>query len=69
MEYILWARKQGEPDWMEEVITETKDKKQLEKSKAWAKANGYEDLRVMEYNGEAPDFNTPLKVKKEVKGE
>jgi hypothetical protein len=62
MEYILWATKKGNPEYMEQLITETTSLEHLSEAKSWAIQNGYEKLRVMEYNGEAPDFTQTIAI-------
>jgi hypothetical protein len=54
-EYILWATPKDSE--FEEVITETKSLDHLQKAKDWAIENGFKNLRVLEYGGEAPDFS------------
>ena len=61
-EYILWAVKKGQPLWMEEVIAETRSINELEKIKMQATENGFENLRVMIFNGEKPDFESALNI-------
>jgi len=68
-EYVLWATRKGDEDWQEELITATPDMQKLEKAKAWAKANGFDRLRVGNFReGEVPDFagtiNQPVKTKR-----
>lgn len=56
---VLWAVKIGAPDWAEDVITEHED--QIEAASAWAKANGYDRLRVAEVDlGSPPEFGRNL---------
>lgn len=60
MEYVLFAVKIGEKNYMETVIVETKDKDRLEVAKSWALLNGFDRLRVLEINPqilEFPNFN------------
>lgn len=60
MEYVLFAVKIGEKNYMEMVIAETKDKDRLEVAKSWALLNGFDRLRVLEINPkilEFPNFN------------
>lgn len=63
MEYVLWATKIGEPDWCENLITSTADKSHLERAADWAQNNGFDRLRVSEFNGEKPDFIGAIKGK------
>lgn len=51
---ILWATKVGAPEWQEQLITEQGDK--IEAASAWAKANGFDRLRVSTFDGRAPNF-------------
>jgi cell division protein FtsN len=56
-EFVLWATPKGAESWEEVLITSTKDKEHLKKARAWAKANGFTNLRVSEFKeGEMPDF-------------
>ena len=58
-ELILWGIKKGDPDWMQEIITN--DKRNFEKAKAWAKRNGFDRFRVAEIDtSKAPDFTNTL---------
>ena len=60
MEYVLFAVKIGEKNYMETVIAETDDKNHLEMAKSWALLNGFDRLRVLEINPkilEFPNFN------------
>lgn len=54
----LWATKKGAPDYMEQLITEQADK--IPAAVEWAKANGFDRLRVSEFDGSAPDFAKTL---------
>lgn len=51
---VLWATKIGDPDYMEQLITE--DPAKIEAATAWAKANGFDRLRTSVDDGSAPDF-------------
>lgn len=55
-EWVLWATKKGAEDWQEDLITSTVDRARLESAIAWAKANGFDRLRVSTFAGEKPDF-------------
>lgn len=56
---ILWGTRKGNEDWQEELITEQSDK--IEAASAWARANGFDRLRVSEFTeGEKPDFTKVL---------
>lgn len=53
---ILWAVKKGEEDWQEQLITDG-DKAKIAKASKWAEANGFDRLRVAQFQeGERPDF-------------
>ena len=56
MEYVLFAVKIGEKNYMETIITETKDKDRLEMAKSWALLNGFDRLRVLKINPEKLEF-------------
>lgn len=52
---ILFAVKTGDEDWQEQLITEQEDK--IEAAKQWAKANGFDRLRVADVDlSKPPDF-------------
>jgi len=58
---ILFAVRIGEPDYMEELITEQSDK--IEEASAWARANGFDRLRVAVVDlGAKPDFVGAVRV-------
>lgn len=59
-EFILYGVKDNQPDYMEEVITVQKSEDIIEKAKVWAIKNGYNRLRVYEFNWEKPDFTKTL---------
>lgn len=46
VEKVLFAVKQGEPNWAEVVITENESK--FEEAKKWAEANGFDRFRIAE---------------------
>ena len=56
--YVLYALPKDENrDYMETIITETKDLQHLEKAKAWAISEGFKNLRVYPHvEGSMPDF-------------
>lgn len=55
----LWATRKGEPDHMEQLITEQADK--IEAASVWAKANGFDRLRVSSFDGKTlPDFTKAI---------
>lgn len=54
---VLWATKIGDPDWKEQIITETFNDEYLERAKVWAVENGFDRLRVLDYRkGEVYNF-------------
>lgn len=55
---ILFAVKVGGEDWQEELITELPER--IEAASAWAKANGFDRLRVATIADGAPDFSKVL---------
>lgn len=59
-ELILWGLGKGQPKYMEEVLAECISDDELLSAINKAKENGYENLRVMVYGGEAPDFSKIL---------
>jgi len=58
-ESILWGIKKGDPNWMQEIITN--DKRNFERAKAWAKRNGFDRFRVAEIDtSKEPNFTNTL---------
>lgn len=55
----LYATKIGAPDYEEAFITEGHDDK-IKKACAWARANGFDRLRVITLDGSIPDFKSTL---------
>jgi len=51
---ILWATKIGAPDYEEQLITEVEAR--IEAASTWARNNGFDRLRISEFNGEKPNF-------------
>ncbi len=53
---VLYAVKKGEPDYMEQLITDCE--KQIPEAKKWAEQNGFDRFRIATYsdNPEPPDF-------------
>lgn len=53
-ETILWGCKQGQPDYMEEILYQCKGwvnkDEVMAKGKEWADKNGYNRLRITEIN-------------------
>ena len=57
MTYVLFGVKQGEPDYMEEYITETDDKIKAKQEIEKSEQNGFSKVRVLTISGnEKPDF-------------
>jgi len=59
-ETILYAVRVGHKDWQEEIITVTTIPAHLASARNWAKANGFDRLRVAMFDGSAPDFTSAL---------
>lgn len=55
-EIMLYARRDGEPDWMEQLITSTSDPEHLKKAKQWARKQGFVSFRESVFDWSAPDF-------------
>jgi hypothetical protein len=55
--YVLYANKPGNPDYLEDIITETTDLNHLEKAKKWAADNGFISLRIHKFRYSQNDFN------------
>jgi len=55
-EYTVWGTKIGDEEWQEQLLTETTDLAHVEKCKVWAKANGFDRIRVSIFNWEQPNF-------------
>ncbi len=54
-ETVLYGVKIGDEDWQEQIITT--NPKAIESAKAWAKANGFDRLRVAKIDlSVPPDF-------------
>ena len=57
---ILFAVRKGAEDWQEELITEVEER--IPSASKWAKANGFDRLRVAEIDENAkPDFAATVK--------
>ena len=54
MEKVLYGTRKGDPDWKERIITTHASL--IPAAKAWAKANGFDRLRVMIVDDTPPDF-------------
>ena len=60
---ILWATRVGAPSWQEQLITEIEER--IPAASAWAKANGFDRLRVSTFaEGTKPDFTKVLNQKR-----
>ena len=58
---ILWGTKKGDPEYMEQLITE--DETRIEDAKRWAARNGFDRLRVANIDLSAPpDFTETLNI-------
>ena len=56
---ILWAVRDGNEDWEEELITEVEDR--IPAAVKWAKANGFDRLRIATVDlSVKPDFRNVL---------
>lgn len=55
---ILWGIRKGKEAWQEELITECEER--IAEATIWAKSNGFDRLRVSDFNGEKPDFSKVL---------
>ena len=52
---ILFATRKGNPDWMEELITEVEER--IPESTKWAEENDFDRIRIEEIDlTEKPDF-------------
>lgn len=51
---ILFAVRKGEEDWKEQLITEVEAR--IPAASEWAKANGFDRLRIAEIDDKIPDF-------------
>jgi hypothetical protein len=60
MTKILFAVKIGDEDWQEQLITEQEDRIPL--AAEWAKANGFDRLRVAVIDEGIPDFAATVNV-------
>lgn len=61
--YILWATAPGDPDWAEQIITETTDKNHLVNAELWAKSEGFRNIRISEHKtGDKPDFIKAIQI-------
>ena len=60
MSKVLSGTRIGHEDWEEELITEVEDRIPL--AAEWARANGYDRLRVAYIDGDLPDFAGTLNI-------
>ena len=51
---ILFAVKIGDEDWQEQLITDAEDR--IPAASEWARANGFDRLRVADIDDTPPDF-------------
>jgi hypothetical protein len=59
---VLFAVKENEPDYMEQLITDKEER--IEAAKNWCKENGFDRLRIAEIDmNEKPDFIKTIKAK------
>lgn len=57
---VLFAVKIGDEDWQEQLITEREE--QIENASTWAKANGFDRLRVADIDlSKKPDFTKTIR--------
>lgn len=61
---VLYATKIGEPEYMEQLITEVEDR--IPAASAWAQQNGFDRLRIATYSDEPerPDFTKVLNTRR-----
>ena len=56
---ILYATRKGEPEYMEQLITEVEAR--IPEAQKWAAENGFDRFRIADHTpGEAPDFTKVL---------
>ncbi len=55
---ILFAVRKGNEDWQEELITEVPER--IPQASEWAKANGFDRLRIATIDDKAPKFGANL---------
>ncbi len=60
--FILWGRKPNDPDWKDDIITETVHQYRLQNLIKWAKDSGYIGLRIMVFNNNTGEFVKQYKV-------
>jgi len=59
---VLYAVQKGEPDYMEQIITEHEDR--IPEARKWAEENGFDRFRIATYSDvpEMPDFAAAINV-------
>lgn len=60
-EYLIYARKNDEPEYMEEIVLETTDISKVNACKMYAEENGY-ILRIVEFTMSKPDFVASINI-------
>lgn len=56
---ILYATRKGEPEYMEQLITEVEAR--IPDAQRWAEENGFDRFRIADYTpGGTPDFTNVL---------
>ena len=58
MEYILYIRKNGDADYMENIALTSFDVKEINEAAKVCETKGF-ITRIATYNGEAPNFSNP----------
>ena len=62
-EYIIFGTKNNAPHWDESIITTTTNNEHKRNAMEWARANGFINVRVLEFeNGDKPDFIGTLNI-------
>jgi hypothetical protein len=55
--FVLWGTAKDAQSWEEEIIIETRNREVLEKTRTWANADGFQNVRVLEtFDGDKPIF-------------
>lgn len=61
--YVLWGTAPGDPDWAEQIITETTNESHVEKAEQWARSKGFRNIRTIEHKtGDKPDFIKTIQI-------
>jgi len=58
-EYSLWGTKIGDEEWQEQLLLTTTDMKRVEFVKKLASKDGFDRIRVSEFNWKKPNFADP----------